>query len=202
MRAHLLKQSIPIMTLMLSWFNHAAIADEGGPFVGTGMVLVSFDNGELSGTSFNTGLTIGGRFLSQYEIGLNYTSSELLPFGLIGAKLDQSSDDVLEDELEVSSRTLYGKMYLTLTRDTSAFALVGSSKYSLKNRKIGFNPLFFTFSSNVSYRSRGSATAFGVGIRTKWRSPSGNHFVSFQYLDHSNGSFDFSTIHFGWDGFF
>lgn len=176
----------------------AFASDRDGLVVEPELAAVSFDDGVLSGSTHTLGLNLAYAFRSHYEVGLNYSSNQIFPLVLTNVtNLDQGGSMVDEDELEVRSQTLYARLNWHLGDNTTAYVMIGESDYELKSRYIVINTFFFvpvSVSSLTRYRSKISSTSVGLGLQ--WRHKE-NRYFTLKYIDHSDGDFEYSSLHLG-----
>ena len=174
----------------------ASASDRDGLVVEPELTRVSFEDGVLSGSTYNMGITLAYAFRAHYEIGLNYSSNQIFPLVLLDTTdLDQSSTAADEDDLEFETQTLYARLNWHPGADTTVFVMIGESDYELKNRIVGIN-LFGvpSISDNTTYRNKTSSTSVGLGLQ--WRRE-GNQFYTLKYTESLDGDFDYSTLSLG-----
>jgi len=187
-----------LAVIMVLVGSPANASDRDGFIVEPELSYVTFDDGILSGSTYSEGLNVAYAFNSRYEIGFNYSSNQLFPLVLLDlTKLDQSSSEVDEHELEVESKTLYARLNWSVNENATVFVMLGKSDYELKNENVRLNTFFFIpvgVSTTTTYRNKASATSVGLGLQ--WRKQN-NKFVTLKYIDHSDSNFDYSTLHLG-----
>ena len=115
------------------------------------------------------------------------------------AILSKGSDQLNDDDLFTDVNILYLQRNWLIAEKITGFALLGYSEIEIKSEDIRSNCLILLTCSNpitvtTTYRNKESGLAWGIGIRRKTEN---NYYISFKYVDYSNGDIDLSGLHFG-----
>ena len=170
--------SAAFFVLLLIDINKHAEAKSGDPYrliVGLELPFISYSDNNTSGSPTNFGYTLAISFLSLFEVGY---------------AVNKDRGNGLFDSKKASATLLYARANLPLSEKITGFVLVGNSKTEVK-----VNPVcFFSCGNITNYRHQESGAAWGAGLQ--WQIEP-DVFWSLKYIDYSNGSLDFTGIHFG-----